>query len=42
VVFNINGGAYRLVVDVRWQWGKVFVVWIGTHNEYDRINVADL
>lgn len=42
VVFDINPGAYRLVIDVEYHWGLVFVVAIMTHKEYDRINVEDL
>nr|WP_301288426.1 type II toxin-antitoxin system HigB family toxin [Natronospira proteinivora] len=39
VVFNIGGNKYRLVVRVRYDLGIVFVRFIGTHAEYDRINV---
>jgi mRNA interferase HigB len=42
VVFDINPGAHRLVVDIEYKWGLVFVVAIMTHKEYDRINVEDL
>jgi mRNA interferase HigB len=42
VVFNIKGNTYRLVVDVRWDWGKVFIVWIGKHNDYDKLTIAEL
>ena len=42
VVFDINPGAHRLVVDVEYHWGLVFVVAIMTHKEYDLINVEDL
>jgi mRNA-degrading endonuclease HigB of HigAB toxin-antitoxin module len=40
VVFDIKGGAYRLVVRVEYQYGKVFIRWFGTHSEYDRIDVT--
>ena len=39
VVFNIKGHDYRLGVDIEYQLKIVFVVWFGTHNEYDNINV---
>ena len=40
VVFNIVGNRYRLVVAVRCDKKIVFVKWIGTHKEYDKIEVA--
>ncbi|MGQ1890445.1 type II toxin-antitoxin system HigB family toxin [Thermophagus sp. OGC60D27] len=38
VVFNIKGNDYRLIVDVEYQLKIVFVVWFGTHKEYDKID----
>ncbi len=38
VVFNINGNNYRLIVDVEYRLSIVFIVWFGTHSEYDLIN----
>jgi mRNA interferase HigB len=35
-VFNIGGGKYRLLVHIRYDWGKVFVLDVLTHDEYDR------
>jgi len=42
VVFNIKGNDYRLVVDIEYKIGIVFVVWIGTHKEYDKVNIMEL
>jgi|ERR1035437_805560 mRNA interferase HigB len=42
VVFNIKGNSYRLVVDIEYRIGIVFIVWIGTHKEYDKINVKEI
>jgi len=42
VVFNIKGNAYRLVVDIEYRIGIVFIVWIGTHKEYDKLNIREL
>lgn len=42
VVFNIKGNSYRLVIDVEYKLGIVFIVWLGTHKEYDKINVKEI
>lgn len=42
VVFNISGNNYRLVADIEYQLKIVFVVWFGTHSEYDKINVKEM
>lgn len=39
VVFNIAGNKYRLVVEMQYQAGIVWVKFIGTHAQYDQINV---
>jgi mRNA interferase HigB len=39
-VFNIKGNAYRLVVAIDYLRQVVFIKWIGTHADYDRIEVA--
>lgn len=38
VVFNIKGNDYRLVVAVAFKLGIVYVKFIGTHVEYDKID----
>ncbi len=38
VVFNIKGNDYRLIVDVEYKLKIVFVVWFGTHTEYDNLD----
>lgn len=40
VVFNICGNKYRLVVQVHYNTGFMFVRFIGTHAEYDKIDVT--
>ncbi|QIL84198.1 type II toxin-antitoxin system HigB family toxin (plasmid) [Diaphorobacter sp. HDW4A] len=40
VVFNIKGNDYRLVVAVMYRAGALFVKFVGTHKEYDQIDVT--
>lgn len=40
IVFNIN--AYRLVVAVDFEKGIVWIKWLGTHRDYDRIDVKEV
>jgi mRNA interferase HigB len=42
IVFNIKGNDYRLVVAVDFEKGIVWIKWIGTHRDYDRINVREV
>jgi mRNA interferase HigB len=42
VVFNVKGNAYRLVVAVDFEKGIVWIKWIGTHRDYDRIDVTEV
>ncbi len=40
VVFNIKGNDYRLVVAVHYNRGMMYIRFIGTHREYDKIDAA--
>lgn len=42
IVFNIKGNDYRLVVAVDFEKSIVWIKWIGTHKDYDRINVKEV
>lgn len=42
VVFNIHGNSYRLIVDIEYRLKIVFVVWFGTHKQYDSINAKTI
>lgn len=39
VVFNIKGNDFRLVVSINFLQTACYVIWFGTHKEYDKINV---
>jgi len=39
VVFNIKGNAYRLVVAIDYRRQIMFIKWLGSHADYDKINV---
>ena len=38
VVFNIKGNDYRLVTYMVYKYQKVFIRFVGTHKEYDKID----
>ena len=38
VVFNIKGNDYRLIVSIAYQFGAVYIKFIGTHKQYDAID----
>lgn len=40
VVFNIKGNDYRLVVAVAYALGALYIKFVGTHQEYDAVNVS--
>lgn len=40
VVFNICGNKYRLVVQVHYNTGFMYIRFVGTHAEYDKIDVT--
>lgn len=42
VVFNIKGNDYRLVVAVRYTSATIFIRFVGTHAEYDRIDAETI
>ena len=39
VVFNVKGNDYRLIVSVNFKQLAAYVIWFGTHKEYDKIDV---
>ena len=42
VVFNIKGNTYRLVVWINYAFKVVYVRFVGTHKEYDAIDVKEV
>ncbi len=41
-VFNIKGNDYRLIVDIEYRLRIIFIVWIGTHTEYDKLDAKTI
>ena len=39
VVFNIKGNDFRLVVSINFLQQACYVIWFGTHQEYNKIDV---
>lgn len=42
VVFNIKGNNYRLITAVNYNFKIVYIRFIGTHREYDKINAEEI
>jgi len=42
VVFNIKGNKYRLVTAVQYDFGIVFIRFIGMHKDYDTIDAENI
>ena len=40
VVFNMKGNNYRLVVAIQYAHGIVYIRFVGTHKDYDRIDAT--
>ena len=41
-IFNIKGNDYRLVVKINYQYRVVYVRFVGTHAEYDAVDVEEV
>ena len=42
VVFDIRGNHYRLIVTINYDYQVVYIRFIGSHAEYDRIDAASI
>ena len=42
VVFNIRGNQYRLVVAINYAYGIVYIRFIGSHQDYDKIDATTI
>ena len=42
VVLNIAGNKYRLVTYINYEFYTVYVRFVGTHSEYDELDVKDV
>jgi mRNA interferase HigB len=42
IVFNIKGNNYRLIVRINYNHQMIWIRFIGTHAEYDKINANEI
>ena len=42
IVFNIKGNDYRLIIKINYKYRVIYVRFVGTHAEYDKINAEEV
>ena len=42
LVFNIKGNRYRLIVKMNYDYGIIYIRFIGTHAEYDEVDATTI
>ena len=42
VVFNVKGNDYRIVCAIDYARQAIFIKFVGTHKEYDKVNVEEV
>jgi mRNA interferase HigB len=42
VVFNIKGYHYRLIVRINYAYQMVWIRFVGTHTEYDKVDASKI
>lgn len=41
-VFNIKGNNYRLIIVIKFTINRIFIRFVGTHKEYDKIDCSNI
>lgn len=42
IVFNIKGNNYRLIIKINYEYQMIWIRFIGTHAEYDKIDAKKI
>ena len=42
IVFNIKGNSYRLIVRINYDYQMIWIRFIGTHAEYDKVDATKI
>lgn len=42
VVFNLGGNRYRLIVKIEYEFWTIYIRFIGTHDDYDRVDATSI